>query len=68
MDSFNKSRSATYYILLSAALFAPLTATDAAPPPLALANDYDDADIDLARYWVSEKYDGVRAYWDGRSY
>src|SRR5690606_30823990 len=21
--------------------------------------------IDLAAYWVSEKYDGLRAYWDG---
>lgn len=31
-----------------------------------LANDYDDADVDVSRYWVSEKYDGVRAYWDGK--
>jgi DNA ligase-1 len=36
-----------------------------APPPLALANDYEDVEIDVSRYWVSEKYDGVRAYWDG---
>lgn len=35
------------------------------PPPLMLADVYADADIDLADYWVSEKYDGVRAYWDG---
>ena len=54
-----------YCILLGAALCAPLPAAYPAPPPLALANDYEDADIDLARYWISEKYDGVRAYWDG---
>lgn len=32
-------------------------------PPLLLANVYDD--VDLSEYWVSEKLDGVRAYWDG---
>lgn len=36
----------------------------AEPPPLMLANVYH-ADIDLADYLVSEKYDGVRGYWDG---
>jgi DNA ligase 1 len=31
-----------------------------------LANAYDAAgEVDLADYWVSEKYDGVRAWWDG---
>jgi DNA ligase-1 len=29
-----------------------------------LANLYRSA-IDLDAYWVSEKYDGVRGYWDG---
>lgn len=33
-------------------------------PPLLLADVYRD-DVDLDRYWVSEKLDGVRAYWDG---
>ena len=59
-----------YCILLGAALCAPLPAAYPAPPPLALANDYEDAEIDLPRYWISEKYDGVRAYWQdygGRS-
>lgn len=37
----------------------------AAAPPLMLANEYRP-DIILAGYWVSEKYDGVRGYWDGR--
>jgi DNA ligase-1 len=36
------------------------------PPPLLLANAYEDAEIDVSRYWVSEKYDGVRGYWDGK--
>ena len=40
----------------------PLCAAE--PPPLMLANVYH-ADIDLADYLVSEKYDGVRGYWDG---
>lgn len=30
-----------------------------------LANPYHDG-IDVSAYWVSEKLDGVRAYWDGR--
>jgi DNA ligase-1 len=34
-------------------------------PRLMLANAMPD-DIVLADYWVSEKYDGIRAYWDGR--
>lgn len=43
---------------------APLLATEFAPPPLMLANVYRDG-IPLANYWVSEKLDGIRAYWDG---
>lgn len=33
-------------------------------PALMLAGRYGDA-VDPADYWVSEKLDGVRAYWDG---
>lgn len=36
----------------------------AAPPPVELVNVYEGG-ISLADYWVSEKYDGVRGYWDG---
>ena len=36
-----------------------------APPELALALVYEPG-IDLAGYLVSEKFDGVRAFWDGR--
>jgi DNA ligase 1 len=37
----------------------------AAGPPLLLAESWDNA-ADLAGWWMSEKLDGVRAYWDGK--
>lgn len=36
-----------------------------APPPLLLA-EVLRGDVDVTRYWVSEKLDGVRALWDGK--
>lgn len=39
-------------------------AADTSAPALILAKVYR-GDISLADYWVSEKYDGVRGYWDG---
>ncbi|MCA9110355.1 MAG: DNA ligase [Planctomycetaceae bacterium] len=33
-------------------------------PPLLLAHRWEN-DIDLTDWWMSEKLDGVRAYWDG---
>ncbi|MEO6972565.1 MAG: DNA ligase [Rhodoferax sp.] len=39
-------------------------ASDSAAP-LMLANVYHPG-VPLADYWVSEKYDGVRGYWDGK--
>ena len=36
-----------------------------ASPSLMLANVYRPG-VALADYWVSEKYDGVRGYWDGQ--
>ena len=38
----------------------------AAPPALLLAQVYRPG-MDLQDYWVSEKYDGVRGYWDGQT-
>lgn len=35
-----------------------------APPPVELVDVYRGG-VDLSRYWVSEKFDGVRGYWDG---
>lgn len=34
-------------------------------PDLLLAEVYNDA-IDVQQYWISEKLDGVRAYWNGK--
>lgn len=72
MDTARKSgaRKTAVRLLVESALIAGTalgapSLLQAAPPPLLLANDYDDAEIDVSRYWVSEKYDGVRAYWDG---
>ncbi|MDH5355093.1 MAG: DNA ligase [Gammaproteobacteria bacterium] len=37
----------------------------ASPPGLQLADIYHHK-LDLQNYWVSEKYDGVRAFWNGK--
>lgn len=39
----------------------------ASPPPVPLASTYQEG-VELAEYWVSEKFDGVRAYWDGERF
>ncbi len=36
-------------------------------PPLLLAESWDNT-MDLAGWWMSEKLDGVRAYWDGQQF
>lgn len=46
-------------------LVLTVTVATAAELPLLLAERHA-GDVDVARYWVSEKHDGVRAYWDGR--
>src|SRR5687767_4099723 len=38
-----------------------------AGPPLLLAESWDSA-ADLSGWWMSEKLDGVRAYWDGKQF
>jgi DNA ligase-1 len=40
---------------------------DAAGPPLLLAERWDGA-LNLAGWWMSEKLDGVRAYWTGKEF
>ncbi|MBT9540339.1 DNA ligase [Thiobacillus sp.] len=40
--------------------------TPAAAPAMLLAEQYA-AHVDVTQYWVSEKFDGVRAQWDGRA-
>ena len=42
-------------------------AAAASGPPILLANPWDNAQ-DLSGWWMSEKLDGVRAYWDGKAF
>lgn len=55
-------------LLVAAAPITPTQAlaTEWMPPALLLAERYR-GDIDVSRYWVSEKLDGVRASWDGKA-
>ncbi len=52
--------------LLGAAAFVSALAAVPPAPTLLLAERYRD-DVDVSRYWVSEKLDGVRANWDGKN-
>lgn len=53
------------WLWLSLLLFAPFGWADGVTKPaLLLAQSYHEG-VDLSAYWVSEKFDGVRAYWDG---
>jgi DNA ligase-1 len=40
---------------------------DGEGPPLLLAHRWE-TDIDITGWWLSEKLDGVRAYWDGKQF
>jgi DNA ligase 1 len=55
-------------LLVIAASLAPaaVPAAESSPPALLLAERYR-GETDVSRYWVSEKYDGVRASWDGKT-
>lgn len=53
------------WLLVASVLVLAGNAT--ASPPLTLAEVYEPG-IALEDYWVSEKYDGVRAYWDGHRF
>lgn len=53
--------------LVVAMMLAPFELMAEEKPPLMLANVLQNSSgIDLDPYWVSEKYDGVRAFWDGK--
>lgn len=60
---FLRSLAGRHWFLLLA-LFA-LRAFAAEPPPLLLAESWRGG-LDVTQYLVSEKYDGVRGYWDGQ--
>lgn len=51
---------------VAAALVRPAVARQGAPA-LMLASTYRRG-MPLSDYWVSEKYDGIRGYWDGRQF
>ncbi len=53
------------FLLVGFLFFSPvLAAIKTTAPQIALANIYHQ-NIDVTKYLVSEKLDGVRAYWDG---
>jgi len=66
---FSRKKTVNMRILsiLIVVLFTQPPAAHAEPPSLALAGVYEKG-IDLEDYWVSEKLDGVRAYWDGQQF
>lgn len=61
---FFSAPAASGLILFLALPALPAVAAAASVSPLMLANVYHQG-ISLEEYWVSEKYDGVRGYWDG---
>lgn len=60
----NRRQFASLISLAVLGTTGPARGADA--PALMLANVYRPGATPLADYWVSEKYDGVRGYWDGR--
>lgn len=63
-----KAASLLKFLALVSALLLPqlaLSNTTKKVPPLQHGKTYQ-GDIEIAQYWVSEKLDGVRAYWDGK--
>ena len=59
-------RSSVFFgLCLSIAISLASTIAAEDKPALLLAEKYHQ-NIDLAAYWISEKLDGVRAFWDGK--
>jgi DNA ligase-1 len=58
-------RRRAWLVSVASCLLVPTQPAGATAPALMLAAAYHPG-LDLAAYWVSEKYDGVRAYWDGQ--
>lgn len=65
MNTTNWMPDLTGTLLVSWSMLAPVASAMPTPPPVMLANTYDAGSIELADYWISEKYDGVRAWWNG---
>lgn len=58
-------RLAGFCLWLLALAVTATAVAGASELPLLLAGRYA-GDVDVSRYWASEKLDGVRAHWDGR--
>lgn len=54
------------FLLFFTSFFSPtIFSSDLTPPALLLAKVYQ-SEKNISDYWVSEKLDGVRAYWNGK--
>jgi DNA ligase-1 len=53
-------------LTLTFTVWLPQPASADAAPAMLLAEIYT-SNVDITQYWVSEKFDGVRAQWDGRT-
>ena len=65
MARLARTLSALWLALLALASH-PASAEAPTAPAMLLAEVYA-AGVDVTQYWVSEKFDGVRAQWDGRT-
>jgi len=66
VNLFMQALACVLCLCTSSTLLAQAAAASATTAPaLMLAKVYHPG-IDLADYWVSEKYDGLRGYWDGQ--
>jgi len=65
MAGLIRALSALWLVLWALASPPAWSDTPPAAPAMLLAEIYA-ADVDVGQYWVSEKFDGVRAQWDGR--
>jgi DNA ligase-1 len=64
-SSYAKHNISALLIAVFGSLSSPTVIAADVKPPLMLANVYHPG-VALADYWVSEKYDGVRGFWDGQ--
>src|SRR5699024_2924978 len=51
-------------VVFACGMLVAASAWAASPPPVELVDVYH-GHADLSQYWVSEKFDGVRGYWNG---
>ncbi len=67
-ESSAPARTVTRNVRPRASASGTATASDTVTaPPLLLAHSWEN-DVDLTGWWMSEKLDGVRAYWDGKQF